>query len=153
MRENDAAQHKHINRCAKISVVAQLLGAVCGAGPLWIEAGTTTIPVMQFDRTRSPVVSPKNGHSHDNDAKTSRDWPGWLAQQCGFAPALLGVPANRKFCNIIASGTPETPNSAAVAGLPMQIPYSTKQGIISAELGILAQEQGILSAGIEIIAG
>ena len=38
-----------------------------------------------------------------------------------------------------------------IAGLPMQIPYSTEQGIISAEQGILAQEQGILSGKIEII--
>jgi len=35
----------------------------------------------------------------------------------------------------------------------MQIPYSTEQEIIFAKQGILSQEQGILSAGIEIIAG
>ena len=34
-----------------------------------------------------------------------------------------------------------------------QIPYSMKQGIISAEQGILPQEQGILSFKIENIAG
>jgi len=35
----------------------------------------------------------------------------------------------------------------------MQIPYSTKQGIISAEQGILAQEQGFSSAKTKFIAG
>jgi hypothetical protein len=35
----------------------------------------------------------------------------------------------------------------------MQIPYSTEQGIISAEQEILALEQGILPGKIEIIAG
>jgi hypothetical protein len=35
----------------------------------------------------------------------------------------------------------------------MQIPYSTKQVIISAEQGILVQEQGISFAKTEIIAG
>jgi hypothetical protein len=35
----------------------------------------------------------------------------------------------------------------------MQIPYSTKQEIISAEQGILAQEQGFSSAKTEFIAG
>jgi hypothetical protein len=34
-----------------------------------------------------------------------------------------------------------------------QIPYSTKQGIILAGQGILAQEQGILPANTEFIAG
>jgi hypothetical protein len=58
---------------------------------------------------------------------------------------------NREFCKIAASGAPETLNSAAVAGLPMQIPYSTKQGIILAEQGILAQEQGIFSDKTENI--
>jgi hypothetical protein len=53
---------------------------------------------------------------------------------------------NREFYKIAASGAPETLNSAAVAGLPMQIPYSTKQGIISAEQGILPQEQGFFFA-------
>jgi hypothetical protein len=35
----------------------------------------------------------------------------------------------------------------------MRIPYSTEQEIILAEQGISAQNQGILSAGIKIIAG
>ena len=34
-----------------------------------------------------------------------------------------------------------------------KIPYSTEQGIISAEQRILAQEKGILPAKIEIFAG
>jgi hypothetical protein len=38
-------------------------------------------------------------------------------------------------------------------GFPMQIPYSTEQGIIFAKQGILSQEQGIFRARIEIIAG
>jgi hypothetical protein len=59
---------------------------------------------------------------------------------------------NREFCKIAASGAPETLNSSSVAGLPMQIPYSTKQGILLTEQGILTQEQGILPAKIEIIA-
>jgi hypothetical protein len=49
----------------------------------------------------------------------------------------------REFCKNMAFGTPETPDSGVIAGLPMQIPYSTKQGIISAEQGILARDQGI----------
>jgi hypothetical protein len=35
----------------------------------------------------------------------------------------------------------------------MQIPYATEQRIIFAKQGIPAQEQGILSANIEIIPG
>jgi hypothetical protein len=50
------------------------------------------------------------------------------------------------------TGAPKTLNSAAVAGLPMQIPYSTEHGIISAEQGILTKEQGILPAKSDIIA-
>jgi hypothetical protein len=53
---------------------------------------------------------------------------------------------NREFCKIGASGAPETVDSAAAAGLQMQIPYSTEQGIISTEQGIQAREQGILLA-------
>jgi hypothetical protein len=33
----------------------------------------------------------------------------------------------------MAFGTPETPDSGIIAGLPMQIHYSTEQGIISAD--------------------
>jgi hypothetical protein len=43
-------------------------------------------------------------------------------------------------------GTPATTSNAVVTGLPTQIPYSTKQGIIFAEQEIWAGEQGILSA-------
>jgi len=43
--------------------------------------------------------------------------------------------------------------TAPVAGLLMQISYVTEQRIIFAKQGILAQEQGILSAGIKIFAG
>jgi hypothetical protein len=79
----------------------------------------------------------------------------WLAQQCRWPPALPVFPANREFYRefrkIAALGTPETTSNAVIAGLPTQIPYSTKQGI--AEQEIWVGEQGILSAGIEIIAG
>jgi len=82
---------------------------------------------------------------------------GWLAQQCRWPPALPVFPANREFyrefCKIAASGAPETPNSGVVAGLSTQFPNSTEQGIILADQGIPAQEQGILSAGIETITG
>jgi hypothetical protein len=47
-------------------------------------------------------------------------------------------------------GTPETANNDAATGLLTQIPYATKQGIILAEQGNLAGEQGILSAPNEI---
>ncbi len=59
---------------------------------------------------------------------------------------------NREFCKLVASGAPETANNGVVAGLPMQIPCSTEQGIILADQGILAREQEILLARIEIIA-
>jgi hypothetical protein len=66
-------------------------------------------------------------------------------------------PANREFYRefykIVASGAPETLNSGVCAGHYTKIPYSMKQGIISAEQGILAQEQGIPPAKIEIING
>ena len=82
---------------------------------------------------------------------------GWLATQCTPPPALLQFPANREFyrefCKIVAFGAPETPNSGVVAGLPMQIPYATEQGIIFKEQGILTQEQGNLSPNIKIIPG
>jgi hypothetical protein len=60
---------------------------------------------------------------------------------------------NREFCKIGASRPPEALNSGVVAGFPMQIPYSTKQGIISTKQGILVQEQGISPARIEINRG
>jgi hypothetical protein len=89
--------------------------------------------------------------------KISGDRTGWLATQCRWSPALPIFPANREFyrefCKIVVSGAPETVNNGAVAGLLMQIPYATEQGIIFAIQGILAQEQGILSGKIEIIAG
>jgi hypothetical protein len=53
----------------------------------------------------------------------------------------------------MAFGAPETVNNGVVTGLPMQIPYSTEQGIILAEQGILVLEQGILPDKIEIIPG
>jgi hypothetical protein len=40
---------------------------------------------------------------------------------------------------------------AAVAGLPMQIPYSKEQGINSTEQGILAKEQGFFTRKTENI--
>jgi hypothetical protein len=51
-----------------------------------------------------------------------------------------------------ASGEAETVNNAVVTGLPLRIPYTTKQGIISAKQGILVQEQGISPANTEIVA-
>jgi hypothetical protein len=60
---------------------------------------------------------------------------------------------NREFCKIATSGAPETLNSGAIAGLSMQIPYSTEQGIILPEQGILAEEQGILRARSDIVCG
>jgi hypothetical protein len=60
---------------------------------------------------------------------------------------------NREFCIIGALGAPEAANNGVVIGLPMRIPYATEQGIIFAKQGGLAREQGILSSGIEIIAG
>ena len=78
-------------------------------------------------------------------------------QQCGWPPALPVFPANREFyrefCKKAAWRTPETANNDGATGLLTQIPYSTEQGIILSEQGSLAQEQGILLAGIEIIAG
>ena len=59
---------------------------------------------------------------------------------------------NREFCRIAFSAVSQTLNNGARTGLPMRIPYSTQQGIILAEQGSLAKEQGILSAGIEIVA-
>jgi hypothetical protein len=38
---------------------------------------------------------------------------------------------NREFCKIEVLGAARTLNSAAVAGLPTQIPYSTKTGGIA----------------------
>jgi hypothetical protein len=80
-----------------------------------------------------------------------------VADEVAFKPVSTAkFPANREknreFCKIAVSGAPEALNSAAVSGLPMQIPYSTEQGIISAEQGILAQEQGISPAKSDIIA-
>ena len=52
----------------------------------------------------------------------------WLAQQCRWHPALPVFPANREknreFCEIAASGAPETVNNGVSTGLPMRIPYS-----------------------------
>ena len=43
-----------------------------------------------------------------------------------------------------------TASNVVVTGLPTQIPYSTKQGIIFAEQEILGGEQGILSAEMKL---
>jgi hypothetical protein len=58
---------------------------------------------------------------------------------------------NREFSKIAQFRAPETANNAAVAWLPVRIPYSSEQGIILAEQGIVAPEPGFLSAGTEII--
>jgi hypothetical protein len=50
---------------------------------------------------------------------------------------------NREYCKILAAGAPESENNGVVTGLPMVIPCSTEQGIISAEQGILVREQAI----------
>jgi hypothetical protein len=47
----------------------------------------------------------------------------------------------------------KTVNYSVVTGLPIQIPYSTEQGIILAKQGILAREQGILLTRTEVVAG
>jgi hypothetical protein len=59
---------------------------------------------------------------------------------------------NRDFYEIGGSGAIETENNAVVTGLPARIPYSREQGIILAEHGKLAREQGFLPARIEAIA-
>jgi RNase H-fold protein (predicted Holliday junction resolvase) len=59
---------------------------------------------------------------------------------------------NREFRNIAALGVPETTINSVVIGFPMRIPYSTEQEIILPEQGLLAKEQGILSAGVEFTA-
>ena len=75
---------------------------------------------------------------------------GWLATQCRWPPALPVFPANREFyrefCKIVASGAPGTVDSVVGAGLLVQIPHSTEQGI-------LAREQGISLVRNKIIAG
>jgi hypothetical protein len=53
---------------------------------------------------------------------------------------------------IRALGAPEVVNNGVVTGLPMRIPYATKQGINFAKQGSLTREQGILLSGIEITA-
>jgi len=53
----------------------------------------------------------------------------------------------------VAFGAAEAANSAAIAGLPMQMPYSLEQRIILAKQGIPAQEQGNSRATIEMIIG
>jgi hypothetical protein len=68
---------------------------------------------------------------------------------CPFSLANREFTGN--FIKIAASGTPETASNGVVAALPAQIPYSTKQGIILAEQGLSAEEQGILPAKIDII--
>jgi hypothetical protein len=56
---------------------------------------------------------------------------------------------NREFLQILASRALETANSRVFTGRPMRIPYSMEQGIILAEQGFLARDQGILSVGLE----
>jgi hypothetical protein len=67
----------------------------------------------------------------------SAEPPATLATQYRWSLALPAFAANREFyrefLKIGASGAPEIANSVVVAGLPMQIPYSTEQGIIFAE--------------------
>jgi hypothetical protein len=122
----------------------------------WAEiSGTADRINIKFGTRR--LFAATGGLPSDIVGKISRARTGWLAQQCRWPPALPVFPANREFyrefCKIVPSGAPETLNSGAVAGLPMQFPCATEQGIISTEQGILSQEQRILSFGIEIIAG
>ena len=67
--------------------------------------------------------------------------------------SLLTGKSTGNFAKNAVSVASETVNSGAVTGLSKRIPYSTEQGIILAEQGNLAREQGILPARIEIIAG
>jgi hypothetical protein len=81
-----------------------------------------------------------------------------VADAVAFEPVSIPkFPANREknreFYRIAVSVASETVNNGVVTGLPKRIPYSTEQGIILAGQGILAREQRILSARIEIIAG
>jgi hypothetical protein len=70
-----------------------------------------------------------------------------------MAPCSAWFPANREFyrefCKIAASGAPETVNNGVVTALLMRIPYSTEQGIILAEQGILAREDTEMSASCQ----
>jgi hypothetical protein len=53
----------------------------------------------------------------------------------------------------VDTDAPETPTSGVGTERYTRFPYSTKQGIIPAEQGILAQKQGISPTKTEIIAG
>ena len=68
-------------------------------------------------------------------------------------PEMRSKPANREFCQKQDSGTLEPRISGVATGRKPQIPYSMEQGIIFREQEIWAQEQGILSAKNEIVAG
>ena len=60
---------------------------------------------------------------------------------------------NREFSKFVAFGASETVNNSVVIELPMQIPYSPKQGIILTKQGISTREQGISPTKAEMIAG
>ena len=64
----------------------------------------------------------------------------WLATQCRWSPALVIFPEQgilQGILQIRRFWRARTPNSDVGVGRLTQIPYSTEQGIISAELGIL----------------
>ena len=60
---------------------------------------------------------------------------------------------NREFRRIRPLGAILKADTRANSETCGEIPYATEQGIISAELGILVQEQGILPVKSEIITG
>jgi len=60
---------------------------------------------------------------------------------------------NREFCRIYPLRPILSAHTPAKSKASSEIPYTTKQGIISHEQGILVQEQGIFPAKTKIDAG
>jgi hypothetical protein len=82
-----------------------------------------------------PAIKSKAGPDQDRRRHTaarkvssshtgSIDWNLLAGAAVQLAPALPVFPANREFCKIAASGTPETGNSSVVTGHSTRIPYS-----------------------------
>ena len=98
---------------------------------------------------KSPVFA--GFFANFDSLKTRRpDLAGWRPSAVSTLLRLFSLLTGNftgNFAKIAALAAWETIESAVITGLPMRIPYSTELGIIFVDQGILAREQGILSAG------
>ena len=94
-------------------------------------------------RAKGPMFA--GAFASSGGQKTETGLGGWRPSAVSTLLCLFSLLTGNftgKFAKIGALAARETVESAVVMGLPKRIPYSTEQGIIFADRGILAREQG-----------